>query len=103
MRLSREVYDCGRDPARLELVHLRQEDGGIDDAARPDDADLSAQNTTRDLQDLEGLPVDDNRVRGVRAALVATDEVGVEREQVDDLAFTFVSPLRTDDHCCGHG
>ncbi len=39
---------------------------------------------------------------GVWAALVAADEVRVEGQQVDDLALAFVSPLRTDDHSCGH-
>ena len=39
---------------------------------------------------------------GVRPALVAADEVGVLREQVDDLALALVAPLRADDHGRGH-
>ena len=42
-------------------------------------------------------PLDDDRVPGVRAALVAADEVGVLGEQVDDLALALVAPLRADD------
>ena len=75
---------------------------GIDDAARADHARLAAEHAARDLADLEGLAVDDDRVAGVRAALVAADEIGVLREQVDDLALPLVSPLRADDDCCRH-
>ena len=56
----------------------------------------------RDLPDLVRLAVDDDRVPGVRAALVAADEVGVLGEQVDDLALPLVAPLRADDHGRGH-
>ena len=52
--------------------------------------------------DLVRLAVDDDRVPGVRAALVAADEVGVLGEQVDDLALALVAPLRADDHGRGH-
>ena len=48
--------------------------------------------------DLVRLLADDDRVPGVRAALVAADEVGVLGEQVDDLALALVAPLRADDH-----
>ena len=75
VRLTGEMHGARREPARLELVDLRQEDLGIDDAARADDARLAAEHATRDLPDLEGLAVDDDRVPGVRAALVAADEV----------------------------
>ena len=39
---------------------------------------------------------------GVGAALVAADEVGLLREQVDDLALALVAPLRPDDDGRGH-
>ena len=45
---------------------------------------------------------DDDRVPCVRAALVAAHEIRVLREQVDDLALAFVSPLRADDDCRWH-
>ena len=61
----------------------------------------------RNLPDLVGLVADDDRVAGVRTALVAADEIGVLREEVDDLSLPFVAPLRADDdgrghvpHCC---
>ena len=55
------------------------------------------------VAELVRLAVGDDRVAGVRAALVAADEVGVLREQVDDLALALVAPLRADDHGRGHG
>ena len=90
------------EPARFELVDLRNQDSGVDDAARPDRADLAADDSRRDLPDLVRLLAHDDRVPGVGAALVAADEVGVPREQVDDLAFPLVAPLRADDHGRGH-
>ena len=44
-----------------------------------------------------------DRVAGVRAALVAADEVRALREQIDDLALALVSPLRSDDDGRRHG
>ena len=85
-------------PARLELVELRDEDAGIDDATGADRAALARDDAGRDLPDLVRLLADDDRVAGVRAALVAADEVGVLREQVDDLSLPLVAPLRADDH-----
>ncbi len=40
---------------------------------------------------------DDDRVPGVRPALVAADDISTLREQVDDLALALVTPLRADD------
>ena len=87
-------------PVAVELVdqHLR-----IDDAAVADHARLAEDDPARDLADLEGLAVGDDGVPGVRATLVTADEVGVLREQVDDLALALVAPLRTDDYGRRHG
>ena len=38
----------------------------------------------------------------VGTALVTAHDVRVLGEEVDDLAFPFVPPLRADDDCCGH-
>src|SRR2546425_432873 len=77
--------------------HLR-----VDDAAGTDHARLSRDDPARDLAELERLAVDDDRVPGIRAALVAADDIGVLREQIDDLALPFVSPLRADDDSRWH-
>ena len=75
---------------------------GIDDAARSDRAPLPGDDPGRDLPDLVGLVVDDDGVAGVRPALVAADQIGLLREQVDDLALPLVAPLRADDDGRGH-
>jgi hypothetical protein len=41
-------------------------------------------------------------VARVRAALVATREIRVLRQQIDDLPLPLVTPLRADDDCCRH-
>jgi hypothetical protein len=41
-------------------------------------------------------------VTGVVAALESDDDVGILREEIDDLAFAFVSPLRPYDCDVGH-
>ena len=40
---------------------------------------------------------DDDRVPGVRPALVTADHISLLRKQVDDLALALVTPLRADD------
>ena len=89
--------------ARLEVVELGDEHAGVDDAARSDGASLAADDPARDLPDLVRLVADDDRVAGVRPALIAADEVGVLREQVDDLPLPLVAPLGADDDGRGHG
>src|SRR5439155_27347854 len=93
----------GREPARFEVVELLDEDAGIDDAAGADHALLAPDDPGGQVPQLERLPAGDDRVAGVRPAVVAADEVAGLREQVDDLALALVSPLRADDHGRGHG
>ncbi len=88
--------------ARLEVVELGDEHRGVDDAAGADRAPLAGDDPRRDLPDLVGLARDDDRMSGVRPALVAADEIGVLSQQVDDLPLSFVAPLRADDDRCGH-
>ena len=61
-----------------------------------------AQDARGHVVELEGLAVADDRVPGVRAALVPADEVGVSREEIDDLPLAFVPPLGSDDDGCRH-
>ena len=99
VRVARDEDEARRCPAAgLELVQLGDQDVGVDDAARADRTLLALDDPGRDLPDLVGLVADDDRVTGVRAALVAADEVRLGGEQVDDLALALVSPLRADDH-----
>src|SRR6185503_14415072 len=56
----------------------------------------------RRLPDLERLAAGDDRVPGIRAALVAAHDIRLLGEQVDDLALAFVAPLRADHDGRGH-
>ena len=47
------------------------------------------------MQDVSRVVVN-NGVSGVVAALAANDHVGFAREDVDNLAFPFIAPLRAD-------
>ena len=83
--------------ARLEVVELLDQHGGIDDASRADRARNSRDDARRDCPDLVRLAADDDRVPGVRPALVAAHHIRALREQVDDLSLALVAPLRPDD------
>ena len=54
-------------------------------------------------RELVDLVAHDDRVAGVRPALVANDEIVLARESVDDFALGFVAPLQTDNASAGHG
>ena len=47
------------------------------------------------------LIADDDRVAGVRAAVVANNHIVSASEQVNDLALALVAPLQTDDRGVG--
>ena len=98
VRVSRDPQPGSRDPAPLELVDLLDEEPRVDDAACSDDADLPvAEDARGHVVELEGLAVADDRVPGVRTALVPADEVGVLRQEIHDLPLAFVPPLGPDD------
>jgi hypothetical protein len=103
MRVARDADGPGRDPARLELVELLDEDAWIDDTAGPEHAFLAPEDPRGHVLELVRLAVGDDRVARIGAALVAAHEVGVLGEQVDDLALALVPPLRADNDCGGHG
>jgi hypothetical protein len=91
---------CALPETKTELAdqYLR-----VDDAPGPDRARLAGDDPARDLADFVGLPVDDDRVARVRAALITADEVGVLSEEIDDLALALVAPLGADDDGGRHG
>ena len=45
------------------------------------------------------LIADDDRVTGVRAAVVSDNDIVPAGEKVNDLAFSLVAPLQADDGC----
>ena len=94
--------EVGGDPARLEPLELLDEHARVDDAAGADHAFLAPEDPRGHVPELVGLAVGDDRVPGVRPAVVAADEIRVAGEQVDDLALALVAPLGADDHGRGH-
>ncbi|MNC94513.1 hypothetical protein D3C83_113870 [compost metagenome] len=82
----------------FERVNLVDQDFRIDDHAIADDAELvRVEGAGRDQMQDRFLAVDHQRMAGVVAALKADDDIGVAGKQIDDLAFTLVAPLGTDD------
>ena len=103
VRVARDPERLRGDAPALEVVDLLQQHARVDDAAGAEDAHLPGEDARGQVPELERLAVDDDGVARVRPALVAADEVRLLREQVDDLAFPLVAPLRADDHGRGHG
>jgi hypothetical protein len=48
------------------------------------------------------LPTDNDRVSGIISSLAANDNVGLIRKKINNLSFSFVTPLRTDKYCIWH-
>jgi hypothetical protein len=70
----------------------------IDDHAVAEHARLTAMDDARRQQvQHERVVADLHRVPGVVPALITRDDVEPLREQIDDLAFTFIAPLGADD------
>ena len=48
------------------------------------------------------LSTDNDRVSGIIPSLAANDDVSLIREKIDNLPFSFVTPLRSDKYCIWH-
>ena len=87
------------DPRSRELFQFREQMVGIEHHAVADDADdPRMQDAGGNLLEDELAVADDDGMSGVGAALVADDQVGPLREDVDELALALVAPLSADDH-----
>ena len=70
----------------------------VDHGPVSDDGELARPyDPGRQSVELENLVSDDDGVSGIVAALETDDEIRLLVEIVDDLSFTFVSPLGPDD------
>ena len=99
LRFSRRHLDA----LAAELLDLVDEVIGVEHHAVADDRQLARPHDARRQQrELEHLAVDHERVAGVVAALEAHDDVGRDRQPIDDLAFAFVAPLGADHDDIGH-
>src|SRR5262245_62216447 len=96
------------DALRAQSVNLIEQRLRVNHHPVADDAGLARVVDARRNQVQNELVIyppaaDDDGVAGVVAALVASDNVEMWRQQVNDLALPFVSPLRADDcevHAC---
>src|SRR4029077_20480922 len=94
--------EVGGDTAGREALELLDEHARVDHAAGADHAFLAPEDPRGHVAELERLPAGDDRVPGVRAAVVAAGAIRVAGEQVDDLPLALVAPLRPVDHGRGH-
>lgn len=85
-------------------VDLAQHHLGIDHRAGTDQADgVRIEDPGGDQVQLEDPILNDDGVPGVDTALIADHDIGGPTQQIGDLAFPFVTPLRTDDDNIGQG
>src|SRR6185503_5821274 len=86
------------DAVRDELVDFGEQRLGIEhDAVADRAANAFVQDAARDLVEDERVFAEVDGVSGIRAALVPDDPVGALGEDVDELPFALVAPLRADD------
>ena len=88
--------------ARMFSISLDQVIGVEHDAVADDRKLARAHDAGGQQRKLEHLSVDHQRVAGVVAALEADDDVGADRQPVDDLALPLVAPLGADHDDIGH-
>ena len=100
MRAIRNLQAAiNRDTAGVQLVHLCQQRLGVEHDAVPDQAAGSlVQDSRRDLMEDELVLALDDRVAGVRTALVSDHQVGLLGQHVHDLPLALVTPLGADYH-----
>src|SRR5262245_59268096 len=90
------------DALRAQPVDLVEQRLRRDHHAVADDAGLAGMGDARRDQVEHEFMIDsaasnDDGMAGVVAALIASDDVEMGSERIDDLALAFVSPLRADD------
>ncbi len=88
---------------RMKVVEFLDQGDGIDYRAVADHADLArVQRAGRNQAQDELLSVDDQGMGRVVAPLETDDDIGVGRQQIDDLALTLIAPLCADYGHCFH-
>ena len=90
------------DPAGRELIDLANKlCGWTTDAACDHRKHAGREDAAGNERELVSLPRRDDRMPGVRAPLIADDNVMLLGQQIDELAFRFVSPLQADNTRAG--
>src|SRR5450759_2073209 len=86
------------DAIRNELVYLREQRLDVqNDSIANRTTYARVENSARNLVEDERLVADVHGVAGIGAALIANYPVGALREDINELALAFVSPLGADD------
>src|SRR5690348_1605668 len=86
------------DPILHQAIDLGEEGIGVEHDAVADGAPHARmENAARNLMQYERLVTDVHGVARVRATLIAHDPIRALREDVDELSFALVAPLRSDD------
>ena len=103
MSAVRDADTAEVDATRGEIVHLLQHDFRIEGHAVAHDAMRTLiEDARRHEAKLVCLAIDDDRMAGIAAALIAHDRVGLLCQVVDNLALAFIAPLRTGNYYCRH-
>src|SRR5262245_28401898 len=91
-----EQSPVAADPGGAQFLNLTLEGREVDDHAVSDHAYLIRMQYSRGYQMQHVLlTVDDHRVTGVVSSLIAGYHIEVCRQQIDDLALAFITPLST--------
>jgi hypothetical protein len=92
-----------RSPESPELVKLFKKRPRREDNSIPDDAQFSWMEYAGGDEVKDDLfPAEIDRVAGVVPTLIAGDDIERGREEVDDLALAFISPLGAEDEQISH-
>ena len=84
---------------RLEVVQFLDEDSRVDDHSVPDDSKLARpQDAGRKMMQREQFLADFDGVPSVVPSLESHDHVGLVRQEIDNLTFALISPLRAYDY-----
>ena len=87
----------------LQGFDLSDQADGIDHHAIAEDSDhMTAQDAGRDQMQFVNLIFEGDGMPGVVTAGVSGDDIGRVGQPVDDAAFAFVAPLRSDYNRDGH-
>ena len=93
-KLAGDVHPLGLDGLDLIL----QDDRVDDDAVADDVHRIRAENPGGNGVEDESVPVEDERMTRVRAALEAGDHLVVRGQDIDHLSLALVTPLEAEDH-----
>ncbi len=98
-----QIVRADIDALAAELGDFIDEGLRVEHHAIADHRELGlAHDARRQQRQLVGLTIDDQRMTGIVAALIAGDDISLIRQPVNDLALTLVAPLGADDDNIGH-